>query len=80
MTKHARKCWGEEVVARVVQNARNAEDARASVKSFLETGNIASIFQQSTANGKMTYSNREMSRAETRLAAFVILSMRCKET
>lgn len=65
LIKHIKKCWGEEVVARVMKNAKNADDRRESVKIFLETGNITSMFQRN-ADTKVTYSNRKMTKSETK--------------
>lgn len=65
LIKHTKKCWGNEVVTRVIENAKNANEAREFVKKLLETGNITTIFQR-TQSSKTTYSNREMNQSETK--------------
>jgi hypothetical protein len=65
MWKHVRSCWGNEVLKAAGQ-AKNANEAREKiVGSFLRNGSITTSFERN-GKGKVTYSHRQHTRAETR--------------
>ena len=63
MQKHAKTCWGADVV-KAAMDTENAEDAR-KVLSKHKDGSIAAAFQVK-GKGKVTYSHRQHTRMETR--------------
>ncbi len=64
LRRHARSCWGEETVDKACE-AVNIEEARAHVVgSLLRNGTITASFKRKT--GKVTYSHRPHTKAETR--------------
>ncbi|KAA1478817.1 hypothetical protein DENSPDRAFT_788475 [Dentipellis sp. KUC8613] len=65
MRKHARQCWGEDVV-RAADLAGNVSVARDKVtKPFLKDGSITAAFVRS-GKGKITYSHRQHMKTETK--------------
>jgi hypothetical protein len=65
LRKHAKSCWGDEAI-KAAESARDVQVARESVvKSLLETGTITASFERK-GKGKVTYSNRQHTKAETR--------------
>jgi hypothetical protein len=66
MHRHVRKCWGEESLM-AVEAAENIGQARDMVvRALNETGSISAAFERK-GKGKVTYSNRQHTRAETRV-------------
>jgi hypothetical protein len=66
MCRHVRKCWGEEPL-NAVEAAENIGKARDMVVNALnETGSISAAFERQ-GKGVVTYSNRQHTRAETRV-------------
>jgi hypothetical protein len=58
-------CWGEDNIGRA-DEAKNLEEARQAIKDAkLINGTISAVFQR-TGKGKITYSTRQHTRAETR--------------
>ncbi len=68
MLKHVRTCkgWGEDVY-NSISEAKDIKVAQASVKGYLANGSITVAFAK---QGKVTYSSRQHTKAETR---YVIL-------
>jgi hypothetical protein len=65
MRKHAKNCWGADVIA-AGDKALNATEVRnTTVKGALQPGLITAAFERS-GKGKVTYSHRQHTRAETR--------------
>ncbi|EJD50328.1 hypothetical protein AURDEDRAFT_40423, partial [Auricularia subglabra TFB-10046 SS5] len=65
MRKHARSCWGADVVEEA-DKAKNASEARRGVtEPIARTGSIDAAFER-TGKGKVTYSHRQHTKAETR--------------
>jgi hypothetical protein len=65
MRKHAKKCWGEEVLASA-DKAKNANEVRATtVKGFLNPQSITAVFKRK-GKGKVTYSHRQHTKTEAR--------------
>jgi hypothetical protein len=66
LRKHARLCWGEEAL-KAAEEAKDVNDARELVvKSILKSGSITALFERKNKK-KVTYSNRQHTRTETRL-------------
>lgn len=62
---HAIKCWGQEIVEKSV-DAKNIASAREALKGAeLRDGSITAVFER-TGKGKVTYSHRTHTEAETR--------------
>ena len=65
MRKHAKKCWGEDIVA-TADKARNADEVRATtVKGALNPQSITAAFER-RGKGKVTYSHRQHTKTEAR--------------
>ncbi|KAG1745067.1 uncharacterized protein EDB91DRAFT_1050146 [Suillus paluster] len=65
MRKHVRSCWGDEVL-KAADQAKDANEVRQEiVGSFLQNGSITASFE-CKGKGKVTYSHRQHTRAETR--------------
>lgn len=65
LRRHAKICWGEENLERA-DAAKNIEEARKILKNTkLIDGKITAVFER-TGQGKVTYSNRQHTRSETR--------------
>lgn len=65
MRKHAKKCWGNDVVA-TADKADNANQVRqTTVKGFLDPQSIRTVFER-TGKGKAWYSHRQHTRDEVR--------------
>lgn len=63
MCKHARTCWGEEVV-KAADNAKSCDVARESiVNGILTNGSITASFERK-GKGKITYSHRQHTKTE----------------
>ncbi|KAG2085775.1 uncharacterized protein F5147DRAFT_748661 [Suillus discolor] len=58
MRKHVKSCWGEAAL-------QAAMDLDGPIKTLLETGSIKTSFERK-GKGKVTYSHRQHTRAETR--------------
>lgn len=70
LRRHAKICWGEENVERAVE-AKNIESARNALKKAkLLDGSITAVFKR-TGKGKITYSHRQHTKAETRLLSSI---------
>lgn len=65
MWKHAKRCWGDEVVASA-DKAKNANEVRATtIKGFLDPKSITAAFEQK-GKGKVTYSHRQHMKTKAR--------------
>jgi hypothetical protein len=65
MRKHAKKCWGEEVVTSA-DNAKNANEVRATtVMGALNPQSITAAFERK-GKGKVNYSHRQHTKTEAR--------------
>jgi hypothetical protein len=66
MRRHVRRCWGDEALkaAEATENIGMARDM--VVKALNETGSISAAFERK-GKGVVTYSNRQHTRAETRV-------------
>jgi hypothetical protein len=65
MRKHAKKCWGDDVVASA-DKASNANDVRrTTVKGHLDPQSITAAFERK-GKGKVTYSHRQHTKTEAR--------------
>ena len=65
MRKHAKKCWGEDVVA-AADNAKTADEVRdITVSGALNVQSITTAFARK-GKGKVTYSHRQHTKAESR--------------
>jgi hypothetical protein len=65
MRKHAKKCWGEDVVASA-DLANNANEVRATtVRGILNPTSITAAFER-RGKGKVTFSHRQHTKAESR--------------
>ncbi|KAG2092146.1 uncharacterized protein F5147DRAFT_779766 [Suillus discolor] len=65
MRKHAKSCWGEEVL-QAADDAKSAAEVRATiVASVLRDGSITSAFERK-GKGKVTYSHRQHTRTESK--------------
>lgn len=77
MRKHAKKCWGDEIVAEA-DKAKTATDVRdATVKGFLNPQLITAAFKRKR-KGKITYSYRQLTKTELKaeIVHWVSKSMR----
>jgi hypothetical protein len=64
MWKHARKCWGEDVVAHA-DKASNANEVHwTTVKGSLDPQSIMAVFEQK-GRDKVTYSHLQHTKSET---------------
>ena len=65
MRKHVKACWGEDALA-AADDAKDANEARTKiVGGILRNGTITASFERK-GKGKMTYSHRQHTCAETR--------------
>ena len=65
MRKHVKSCWGAEALA-IADEAKDAYEVRTTMISrYLRNGSITAAFQRK-GNGKITYSNQQHTRQETR--------------
>jgi hypothetical protein len=65
LRKHAKKCWGDEVVT-CADKAKDASEVRATtIKGTLNPQSIAAAFERK-GKGKVTYSHRQHTRTEAR--------------
>jgi len=65
MRKHAKLCWGADVVE-AADRTKNAKEARDSViKPLTKDGSIMAIFER-VGKGKVTYSHRQHTKTETK--------------
>jgi hypothetical protein len=62
--KHAKLCWGPEVVSDACQ-AKTASDARGSLAKLQANESITTIFERNRKE-KMTYSHRQHNKTETK--------------
>ncbi|THU93381.1 hypothetical protein K435DRAFT_569165, partial [Dendrothele bispora CBS 962.96] len=69
MRKHAKICWSEEIV-KEADEAKDIDEARKLTKGAVKDGDITVSFQKK-GNGKVTYSYRQHTRAETRYIELV---------
>ncbi|KAA1479015.1 hypothetical protein DENSPDRAFT_753489, partial [Dentipellis sp. KUC8613] len=65
MRKHARHCWGDEIIDAADQAANISVVREKIVKPFLRDGSITAAFKRSK-KGKVTYSHRQHTKAETK--------------
>ena len=69
--RHARKCWGDETVKSV--ETKDIDSARKKLGAIkLRDGSITASFDR-VGKGKITYSHRLHTKAETRCAIFDVL-------
>jgi hypothetical protein len=65
LRRHAKLCWGEANVAKA-DEARDIDAARDALKgAVLRDGSITAVFER-IGKGKISYSHRQHSKAETR--------------
>lgn len=64
LRKHVKVCFGEEAMG-CADSAGSASKAREGVKKYLRSGDLTMSFTRS-GKGKVTYSVRQHTRAETR--------------
>lgn len=62
--KHAKKCWGEDTIKAAMDAGSTADDARG-VLAKSKDGSISAAFQIK-GKGKVTYSHRQHTKAQTR--------------
>jgi hypothetical protein len=77
LRKHAKKCWGDEIVA-LADKAKTAKDVRkTTVKGTLNPQSITAAFERN-GKGKVTYSYRQHTKAELKaeIVRWVSESMR----
>ncbi|KIL63968.1 hypothetical protein M378DRAFT_48599, partial [Amanita muscaria Koide BX008] len=74
MWKHARTCYGEDVVNEIT-NAKDMKTARKAVKNYVANGTITAAFERK-GKGKVTYSHRQHTKSETNLRPFEIVADR----
>jgi hypothetical protein len=73
MRKHAKNCWGPDVIE-AADEAKTADDVREiTVKGTLQPSLITAAFERN-GRGKVTYSHQQHTRAETRCAPFLVIS------
>jgi hypothetical protein len=67
LNRHAKICWGEDIIKEAADNAQDINSARRALNNAtLKDGSITAIFGR-TGKGKVTYSHRQHTRIETRL-------------
>ena len=64
MRKHVKSCWGDKLLMNI-DKAADLDTARDMVKKFTLDGSISTVFKRK-GNGKITYSSRPHTKAETR--------------
>jgi hypothetical protein len=65
MRKHARKCWGIDIVE-AADNAKTADEVRGTtIKGVLNPGSITASFARK-GKGKITYSHRQHTKTESK--------------
>lgn len=64
LRKHAKLCWGEEVVA-AADNTKDIHVAREALEKKSVDSSITSAFER-VSKGKVTYSHRQHTTAEAR--------------
>ena len=65
LRKHVKSCWGADIL-RAAEDTGDVNVAREKVvSSIIETGSITASFERK-GKGKVTYSNRQHTRTETR--------------
>ncbi|KAG0692591.1 hypothetical protein DFH29DRAFT_817383 [Suillus ampliporus] len=75
MRKHVKSCWGN-VVLQAADDAKDASEVRTKiVLGILRNGSITASFERK-GKGKVTYSNRQHTCAETNLRPFEIVKDR----
>ena len=75
MRKHVRSCWGNEVL-KAADQAKDADEVRQRIiGNFLRNGSITTSFER-IGKGKVTYSHRQHTRAETRWEPSLIKVLR----
>ena len=61
-------CWGDEALKATEATESMEEAQEVVVNSLNDNGSITTVFEQ-TGKGKVTYSNRQHTRTETRYRA-----------
>jgi len=75
LRKHAKRCWGDDIIA-TVDKAKNAKEVRATtVSGALDPESIMAAFER-TGKGKVTYSHRQHTKAECQDCATGVLRAR----
>ena len=65
MRKHAKKCWGDDIVTSA-DKAPNANEVRSTtIKGYLDPSSIKAAFER-RGKGKVSYLHRQHTRTETR--------------
>ena len=65
LCRHARSCWGADVVT-AANDARNADEVRTEMRpGLLRDGSITAAFERK-GKGKVTYSHRQHTHQETK--------------
>jgi len=71
LRKHAKRCWGEEVI-KVADKACNANEVRnTTIKGFLDPKTVKAAFQRK-GKGKVQYMHRQHTTTEARYAPDII--------
>jgi len=65
MRKHAKKCWGDDIVALADKAASANEVRQTTVKGALDPQSITAVFERK-GKGKVTYSYRQHTKTELR--------------
>jgi hypothetical protein len=77
LRKHAKKCWGDAVVASA-DKAKTAREVRdTNIKGYLNPQSITAAFERK-GKGKVTYSHRQLTKTESKaeIVRWVCESMR----
>ena len=74
MRKHAKRCWGDDVVT-AADKAANANDVRrTTVKGALDPQSITAAFERK-GKGKVTYLHRQHTKTESRYVQAALQSL-----
>jgi hypothetical protein len=65
MRKHAKKCWGDDVVASADKASSANEVRQTTIKGFLDPQSITAAFERK-GKGKVTYSHKQHTKTESR--------------
>jgi hypothetical protein len=65
LKRHAIVCWGSTIVNDALEAKVNIESARQTLGSMMKDGSITASFQRK-GKGKVSYSHRQHTKAETR--------------
>jgi hypothetical protein len=74
MHKHAKNCWGDEIVSQALETkgSLSIDDVRKSLaQAKLHDGSITASFERK-GKGKVTFSTRQHTYTETRLVGAIV--------